>query len=229
MMTSYSRHLPGRRREGFGPPFHRRWWSYTVQRVLPYWDRDGRMARILGRPILVTGYPDSNRYRKPVRQQLSDCGHEALWSRILVRGDDTILSLSRFHQRVLEIGLWDPHPSHTWVKLDLEATGVEGVIRIWSVHPQVGPPHVEYFERFAAECREPDFRVSLLDDPSPMDVRSPAAAERHAQAVVRWVGLNRERLLAFAKKAVWWDCDHEQRFVRGFQPLPIQDGNAAVS
>jgi hypothetical protein len=115
MATSYSRHLPGRRREGFGPPFRRRWWTYTVSRVLPHWDRDGWTGRTVGRPILVMGYPDSNRYRKPVRQQLFDYRREVLWSRIPVRRDDTIFSMSRFHQRVLRTGLWSPYPSHTWV------------------------------------------------------------------------------------------------------------------
>ncbi len=169
------------------------------------------------------GYPGSNRYRKPVRQQLFDRRHETLWSRIPVWRDDTIFAVSRFHQRVLRIGPWNPHPCQTWAKLDSEVTGVEGTIRIWSVHPQVSPPHVEYFGRFGADGREPDFRVSLLDDPLPTDVRSPAAAKRQAAAVVWWVGLNRERLLTFAKKAVWWNCGYEEQFVRGFRPLPVED------
>ncbi|UEM23104.1 hypothetical protein JL100_010295 [Skermanella mucosa] len=184
MATSYSRHLPGRRREGFGPPFHCRSWIYTVQRVLPHWDRDGWAAQTIGRPILIMGYPGSNQYRKPVRQQLFDRRHETLWPRIPACRDDTIFAISRFHHRVLKIGPWNPHPCQTWAKLDRDATGVEGIIRIWSVHPQVSPPYAEYFEGFATDRRDPDFRVFLFDDPLPADVRSPAAAKRQAAAVV---------------------------------------------
>jgi hypothetical protein len=140
-----------------------------------------------------------------------------------------IFSMSRFHQRVLRTGLWNPYPSHTWVNLDHGATGVEGVIRIWSVHPQVHPPFVEYYERFGMSPREPNFRVSMIDDPSLTDIQTPAVAERHAPSVIQWVSLNQEKLLIFSRKAVRWNCDYEQRFVRGLQLLRIDSDDVSSS
>lgn len=218
MATSYSRQLPGRRRKGFGPPFQTRWWEWTVHRVLPHWDRTSYLALVLGQPIQVTGHPDANRYRHTVRQQLIERREEILWARIPVQRDDTVFRLSRFHERVLRTGPWDPHPSYTRIDLETEETGVPGTIRIWSLHPRVEPPFIEYFEPMDGKLHEAAFRI-LIDDLVLAKVQNDEIAGLRAPTVCQWVQMNQQMLLTFWRKAVWWNCGYEEKFTEHFERL----------
>jgi hypothetical protein len=220
MGTPYTRYLRQRRREGVGPPFQTRWWKWTVHRVLPHWDRTSYLAVKLGRPIQVTGHPDANRYRHRVRQHLIERREEVLWARIPVQRDDMVFGLSRFHERVLRTGPWDPHPSHTRIDLGIEETGICGTIRIWSLHPRVEPPFIEYFEPMAGKRHEAVFRI-LIEDLVLAKVQNDEIAGLRAPTVRQWVQLNQQMLLTFWRKAVWWNCGYEEKFTKHFKRLSL--------
>jgi hypothetical protein len=131
-----------------------------------------------------------------------------------------VFGLSRFHERVLRTGLWDPHPSHTRIDLGIEETGIPGTIRIWSLHPRVEPPFIEYFEPMDAKPYEAAFRI-LIEDLVLARVQNDEIADLHAPTVRQWVQRNQQMLLTFWRKAVWWNYGYEERFAKHFERFSL--------